>query len=171
MLILALDPSGSYTEGKGTTGYSVWVYNNLEYKLIQFGQLAATDYDTKLQYWQAHIELIKQIEPDKIVMEDYLLYAHKAAQQIGSKMETPKLIGIIEQECFKLNIGIVMQKAADVKQRWNDDILIWKGILTKKGTRYYANDINISRHIKDSIRHGIHYIMKLKKKEIKQNDR
>ena len=104
-------------------------------------------------------------------MEDYLLYAHKAAQQIGSKMETPKLIGIIEQECFKLNIGIVMQKAADVKQRWNDEILIWKGILTKKGTRYYANDINISRHIKDSIRHGIHYIMKLKKKEIKQNDR
>lgn len=171
MLILAMDPSGSYNEGKGTTGYSVWVYNNLDYKLIQFGQLAATEYNTKEEYWQSHIELIKQIEPDILVIEDYLLYAHKAAQQIGSKMETPKLIGIIEYECAKLNIKIVMQKAVDVKNRWNDDILIWKGIIYKNNKHYYINNTNISRHIRDSIRHGIHYIMKLKKKELKAHDR
>lgn len=170
MIILAMDPSGAFIEGKGTTGYSVWAYNEGNYKLLNIGQIAATDYNTAPEYYSAHLELLHQIKPDTLVIEDYLLYAHKAKQQIGSKMETPKLIGVIEQECFKLNIGIVVQKAADVKTRWNDDILVYKGILEVQGNHYNIGNIkSVSKHIRDSIRHGIHYIMKRRNAEWKKN--
>lgn len=169
MIILAMDPSGSYTEGKGTTGYSVWAYNNMEYKLLTVGQIAAIDYDSQQSYWQAHIDLLRNLKPDILVIETYLLYAHKAMQQTGSKMETPKLIGIIEYECSKLNIIVELQKAADVKERWNDNILVYKGLLTKEGNHYNTEQKkSVSRHIRDSIRHGIHYIMKMRNKECKK---
>lgn len=169
MIILAMDPSGSFTEGKGTTGYSIWAYNNMEYKLLNIGQIAATDYNSQQDYWQAHIDLLKHIKPDTLVIENYLLYAHKAMQQTGSKMETPKLIGIIEYECSKLNIQTEFQKAVDVKKRWNDEILVYKGLLVKEGNHYtIGNNKSVSRHIRDSIRHGIHYIMKMRNKECKK---
>lgn len=169
MIILAMDPSGSFNEGKGTSGYSIWAYNDMQYKLLNVGQLSALEYETQQDYWQAHINLLRDIKPDILVIEDYLLYAHKAMQQTGSKMETPKLIGIIQYECSKLNIQVELQKAVDVKNRWTDDILVYKGILIKEGNHYNTGQKKkVSRHIRDSIRHGIHYIMKVRNKEWKK---
>ena len=85
-------------------------------------------------------------------------------------METPKLIAIIQYECTKNKIEYVMQKAVEVKKRWNDDILIYKKVVTKTNNRFYVNGNNkpISRHSKDAIRHAMHYIHILIKKELKE---
>lgn len=171
MIILALDPSGAFNEGKGTTGFSVWAYNSGNYKLLRVGQIAAIDFTCSQDYWNEHIKLLKTVKPNVLVMEDFLLYAHKAKQQIGSKMETPKMIGIIEFECARLNINVIMQRAVDVKKRWNDDILVYKGIITKESNHYNIGSTkNISKHIRDSLRHGIHYITKLRLKECKKQN-
>ena len=170
MIILAMDPSGAFMEGKGTTGDSIWAYNEGNYKLLNIGQIAAVDFSTQQDYYNAHINLLESIKPDKLVIEDFLLYAHKAKQQIGSKMETPKLIGIIEYECNRLNIDVIMQRALDVKKRWNDNILVYKGILEKQGSHYAIGTTkSVSKHIRDSIRHGIHYIMKMRNQEWKKS--
>lgn len=169
MLILAMDPSGSFNEGKGHTGYSVWAYNDMKYKLLRIGQLEAVCYNTQADYWKAHIDLLTSVKPDVLVIEDYLLYAHKAEQQIGSRMETPKLIGIIQYECINRGIEVVIQRAVDVKIIWTDERLVHRGILTKNGIHYDTEmQKNVSKHIRDSIRHGIHYIETLRKKDKKK---
>ena len=166
MLILAMDPSGSFIEGKGTTGYSLWYAG--EYAPITVGELAAKDYATQQDYWNAHINLINVIKPDILVIEDYLLYADKAKQQIGSKMETSQMLGIIKYECSKKNRKIIMQKAVEVKTRFNDDILTNLEILECVNNRYYISTrsgrrLITSRHIRDSIRHYMLYDLKKRK--------
>lgn len=163
--ILTLDPSGAYNEGKGTTGYSIWFFNELSkgYGLVKTGNIRAEHYNNQHNYFNAHITLIENEQPDVIVMEDFTLYANKAMQQIGSTMETPQLIGLIKYYCGEHNIELVIQRAVDVKNRWSDKILAFKGIIYKDPSGFYRdmNNVKISRHAKDAIRHGMHYITKL----------
>lgn len=154
MKILAIDPSGNFNEGKGTTGWSLFEGTNI----IACGQILADSFNKKEFYWNAIVELILTLKPDQLVVEDFLLYSHKSKNQINSRFETPKLIGIIEFICFKNNMPIHLQRAVDVKSRWTDEILVRKSIITKINNRYYAGGVMISEHIRDSIRHGMHYI-------------
>lgn len=155
MKILALDPSGNFTEGKGTTGWSLFDEN---FNVIACGQKLAINYECKEEYWASIIELISKLKPDRLVVEDFLLYATKSNSQINSRFETPKLIGIIELYAYKNKLPITLQRAVDVKERWKDDILVNKNIISKNNNRYYAGGVMISEHVRDSIRHGAHYI-------------
>lgn len=161
MLILSYDPSGAFLEGSGTTGYCLCDYNEKTQNIAirGVGEIAAASYKTQQEYWDAHIALLDLCKPDQLVIEDFLLYAHKAKQQIGSKMETPQLIGVIKYECIKRNIPLTLQRAVDVKKRWTNEILVHKGILTYEKKHYMINGNLISRHIIDSIRHVLHFIM------------
>lgn len=160
--IIALDPSGSYYEGKGTTGYSVFYAP--ENRFIDKGVIHAKDFNCAEAYWDNHLKLLNKIlfsqrgkrknKPQRtiVVIEDYLLYANKAESQINSRMETSKLIGIIQHWCYKNDIVYNMQTAALVKQRWTDEILWYKGYLKKNGSRY-----EVCEHTRDSMRHAVHY--------------
>lgn len=160
--IIALDPSGAYNEGKGTTGYSV--FNTADNTFIKLDKLQAKNYDCKEAYWDAHLKLLEQLLFSKtaqrknkakhtiLVMEDYLLYANKAEHQINSRMETSKLIGIIQHWCYLKDIPYSMQQANLVKNRWTDLILQNKGYLKKKGSKW-----EVCEHIRDSMRHAVHY--------------
>lgn len=155
--VLAIDPSGSYKEGLGTTG---WCLYDIETdKICKFGFIYAGNYTCQFQYWNAHIDLIDSLagfKPD-IVIEDYLLYGERADNQINSRLETPQLLGIIKYETYKRGLFIYIQTALQVKTRWNDNILEHKGYITKKGSSYYIGETLLSDHIRDSIRHAIHY--------------
>jgi len=154
---LCLDPSGNYNEGKGTTG---WVLMDLETKkVIKFGVLKAAAASSQMDYWDKHIELIEGLSAYKpvVVAEDYLLYADKAEAQINSRLETPQLLGIIQYECWKRNIDIHMQPAVRVKTRWSEKILVHKGYLTVRGRKYLLNNHTVVGHIRDALKHGIHY--------------
>lgn len=156
--IIALDPSGAFWEGKGTTGFSIFYAP--DNKFIELGVIRAKDYTCAEAYWCAHIHLLndfilsKKIKKSEliIVIEDYLLYADKATSQINSHMETPKLIGILQCWCYMNKLSYHMQIAGLVKKRWCDDILEHKGFLTKKGKRY-----NVCEHTRDSMRHALHF--------------
>lgn len=158
--ILALDPSGSFYEGKGTTGWCLFNCNNNQITTV--GSLRAKDYTDMCAYWQAHLDLIEQYyHPGTIIVcEDYLLYAHKAAEQTNSRMETPKVIGCIQLFCWQKNIPYYMQTAGEVKPRWTNEILHYKGFLKQQGRRYVpvAQQLQDSTHHSlDAIRHAVHY--------------
>lgn len=156
--VLALDPSGSYKEGKGHTGWCL--LDQETNKIVKFGVIAANSYSCQFQYWDAHITLIDSLagyHPD-VVIEDYLLYGERAKNQINSRLETPQLIGIIKYETYKRGLYIHIQTAMQVKTRWTDDVLAHKGYFLKKGKSYYMNNINLVSHIKDSVRHAVHYM-------------
>lgn len=160
--ILAIDPSGSYNEGKGTSGWCVLKAENNE--IINYNAIAAIDYETMQDYWEAHEELLrfcKNKYPDLIVViEDYLLYASKATQQINSRMETSQLLGILKYSLNNLKLPYVLQNASEVKNRWTDSILLWKGIINQEGKHYYSpycRDVILNKHMRDAVRHAVHY--------------
>lgn len=156
--VLALDPSGSYKEGKGHTGWCL--LDQKTNKIMKFGVIEAKNYKCQFHYWDAHITLIDSLagyKPD-IVMEDYLLYGERATNQINSRLETPQLIGIIKYEAFKRGIFVYIQTAMQVKTRWPDDLLVHKGYIQKKGRTYYMNNVPLVSHIKDAVRHAAHYM-------------
>lgn len=163
--ILALDPSGNYTEGKGTTGWCV--FNVSDNKVSKAGSICARSYSRMEDYWDAHIRLLDEhlikYGADRliIVIEDYLLYASKAKDQINSKMETPKLIGLLQWWCYKNKLEYKMQPASMVKDRWKNDILNYKGYIKKDGKGYTIPGVklkdNTTEHTLDAVRHAVHY--------------
>ena len=162
--ILALDPSGSFYEGKGTTGWCV--FDTKENKFITCGSLFAKDYKSAEEYWDSVIDLInywiKIINHKDIILvcEDYLLYATKLQDQINSRMETCKLIGAIQWHCYVKDIPYYMQTASEVKTRWSNKILEHKGYIRQYRRGYTLTSgltETYTHHTLDAVRHAIHY--------------
>lgn len=158
--ILALDPSGAFHEGKGTTG---WCIMSDKCVVIEKNHISAELYQSDYAYWKAHMDLIEekfhQFPQLEVVMEDYLLYASKASEQINSRFETIQLIGIIRYLCLEANIPVHIQTASQVKTRWANDILEHKGVISKCGKSYRIVSTGqiLNRHEIDSIRHAMHF--------------
>ena len=159
--ILAIDPSGNFEEGKGTTGCCI--FNCKNNCIAQLADICASNFDSKEAYWQAHTAYIqyvlKTLPNTVVIIEDFTLDPRRAMQQSHSKMETPKLIGILQLYCKQNNIPYKMQRAVEVKNRWADHILEFKKYIIKKNRMYYTPSTSkpISRHCKDAIRHAVHY--------------
>lgn len=159
--ILAIDPSGNFEEGKGTTGTCIFDCEND--KIIATKDISAKDFSSKEIYWQAHIEYLEAVldtfKDTIIVIEDFTLDPRRALQQSHSKMETPKLIGILQLYCQQHQIPYKMQRAVEVKNRWADHILEYKGYIEKRNRMYYLPYCKypMSRHCKDAIRHATHF--------------
>lgn len=148
MRILALDPSGEWRKGKGTTGYCYMV----DGEILKAGEVKAQDFSSAPEYWSYHKSLIYGFDPDHVVCESYQLYNHpgkRAEMQSYSYMETPQLIGVITVACWEAKIPLTFQTASQAKRRWSDRLLVDEGyIQTKKG---------YSTHMLDAIRHAVHF--------------
>lgn len=160
--IFALDPSGSFREGKGTTG---WVLMDYKERLLERGYIKAEDYHCAEEYWDAHLDLVKKYNRlygnDLIVvMEDYVLYRDRSANQTNSQMETCRLLGVIQWLCWRLRQRYCLQLAASVKQRWSDELLLREGIIYKSGRNLIHAQSGLSVgliHTRDAFRHAQHY--------------
>lgn len=158
---LGIDPSGAFKEGKGTTGWCI--LDNNTNKVLQAGTIAAKEYASDMLYWQEHLNHIakmkKQYKNLAISIEDYVLYKAQAMAQVNSQLETVQLLGIIKLYCYKNNIKVFIRPAVAVKKRWSDDILVYKNIITKVGTRYMlaGKKQTVCEHERDAIRHAMHF--------------
>ena len=170
--ILALDPSGSFNEGKGTTGWCI--FDTETNTFITVGSIYAKHYSTMEQYWKSVLHLLDwafEYKNTIVVCEDYLLYATKLQDQINSRMETPKLIGCIQLYCYEHQIKYHMQTASEVKKRWANNILLHKGYIKVNKPNHYVPTSGAlqqySHHSLDAIRHAIHYATFKNKKRTK----
>lgn len=171
--ILGIDPSGNFFEGKGTTG--VCLYSAIQDRIIEAKSISAKNYKSWYNYWSAILNYIDKIVKTHksliIVIEDYTLYATKASAQINSKMETPKLIGVLQYFCKTNDIPAVLQPAHLVKNRWANPILLHKKYIKMfKNNLYTPQDIMIDRHAVDAIRHAVHYAQFKNKKGVDVNE-
>ena len=98
MRILTLDPSGNFSkkEGDGTTGWAIFE----DGELVNFGDVAAINYEKIEEYWEAISDLI-DLSMGLVVCESYRLFAGKATAQSNSLMETPQLIGYLRMHGYK----------------------------------------------------------------------
>jgi|AntRauTorcE11897_2_1112592.scaffolds.fasta_scaffold01554_6 hypothetical protein len=160
MILLAIDPSGSFNEGQGTSGWVVMRDDDI----LAVGQLRAQDYTTRQEYWASHKKLIEKVQPTDVVFEEFRLYKTKAKSQINSEMETSKLLGYIEMICYEKEIVFDTQLARTAKHRWKDNILVHKDYINKTDSgRCFINNVQVSGHIVDALRHALHYRLKHKK--------
>lgn len=155
--ILAIDPSGNFKEGKGTTGFALFKKETP----IALWAINSDRFDSDIEYWAYLAHKIEYYFPDVVVMEGYRLYNHKgikASTQSNSDLETPQLIGALKLKCYELKIPYVIQYASEVKQRWNNNVLVNKGYLKEKNNRLYFEDMQTNDHVRDALRHGLHYL-------------
>ena len=156
--ILALDPSGAFHEGKGTTGWCLFDagINNT----IKIGMIQASKFETDVAYWRAHTDLLDRVRCEYhdviVIIEDYLLYAHKAESQINSKFETSQLIGILKLHLDSYKTKYKVRPAAQVKPRWANHILIRKEYLVCKKGVFIVNNMKANKHMLDALRHAVH---------------
>lgn len=155
--VLALDPSGNFHEGKGTTGYCL--LDSEQDKIIEYGYIASSEFTSMESYWYSHLKLLDRVCTNQtmLVIEDYLLYGSKRDNQINSRMETPKLIGVLQLYCYENKLQYILQPASEVKTRWTDKILDYKGYFSIVGTGSKIDGKFISKHTKDAIRHAVHF--------------
>lgn len=160
--ILAFDPSGSFHEGKGTTG---WVFMDANERLLERGYIPAKDYRCPEEYWNAHLDVIKKYYRRHkgeliVVIEDYVLYRDRSDSQTNSQMETCRLLGVLLWQCWKLEQPYTLQLAATVKNRWSDELLLREGIIHKEGRNLIHTQSGLSLgliHTRDAFRHAQHY--------------
>lgn len=169
-MILAIDPSGNFSEGKGISG---WVMLCPETRnIVKFGAIDASTSSSDIEHWNKHVDLIKNLHKQytltTVSIEDYMLYINKAASQVNSRFETVKLIGIIQYICALNNIPLEFQTAVAVKRRWKNFLLEEKGYIAIKkykhtnGNTYemvYINGHKVNDHIVDALRHAVHYLV------------
>jgi hypothetical protein len=156
MKLLALDISGNFKEGKGTTGLCMMMDGEPKW----LDDIKADDFSSAEEYWADHEELIQTECPDHIVIEGYKLYNHKgmaAKTQANSDLETPQLLGFLKMVCYRMSIPYTIQYASDVKTRWSEDVLVRLGILEQKGNKYYFNGKSTVTHHRDALKHALHW--------------
>ena len=164
MRVISIDPSGNFEEGKGVTGYIVAKVDEEtgEYEITSTGCIKAEDYETRVQYFNAHKMLLKYYY-NLAIVEDYRLYNHKgakAAMQSYSLMETPRLLGVIEMESFVTRVPIHWQMASEVMTAFSEDVLVARGELFKVGNKYrLRNNMTVNRHERSAYKHFLkwHY--------------
>ena len=133
--VLALDPSGNFYEGKGTTGWCL--FDQDSNKVAKFGYIYAENFTE--------------------VIHNNVLGAVDALRAKYSRLETPQLIGVIKYEAAKRGLSVSTQTAMQVKTRWSDKVLEHKGYIVKKSKRTYIGTTGIPDHVTDSVRHALHF--------------
>lgn len=131
---------------------------------MTINSINAKDYDTQLEYWNAHLtlidEMVQMCKPYKLCVsiEDYLLYADSAKSQINSTFETPQLIGVLKMWCYLKGIKVLLRNASVVKKRWADHILVHEGYIEERNGHYYLPNTEqlLCKHERDALRHAIH---------------
>lgn len=155
--IIAVDPSGSFNEGKGKTGlaYSLDTRDSVEVISIE-----AKDYPNRHSYWNSILCHILGRFPDVVVIESFVTRANGFL--IGKMPETPMLIGMLVWEFEKLGIPYVFQSPSQAKTRFKDDYLgkyipNYEVKPTARGKLYFLDGKLTNDHIRDAIKHLLYY--------------
>jgi hypothetical protein len=160
--ILSIDPSGNFSEGKGKTGFVLFTQDGKDGNTFKFGTLKAEDYKTRVEYWYDVAILIAIEKPYALIVEDYRLYntpATGAAVQSFSQLETPRLLGVIEQTAQMNKIPIVFQMA-NVTTPYSDNKLQKLGVITKEKNRWWFKGKAVNDHERSALRHLLRYLDK-----------
>jgi len=158
--VIGIDPSGSFNEGKGTTG--ICELDSKTKKILGSAQIRARKFNSAEDYWMAHTDYLnvclQQYKGDIVIsMEDFRIYASKAKSLTNSTMETSQLIGIIRMWCKMHNVALTMRLAVVAKKRWTNEIMERKGYVRKMG-RGWVNSLEepMVSHTLDAMRHALH---------------
>jgi len=128
--VLAVDPGE-------TCGWAL--FENVD--LINAGQFRVNT----LEQFDA---FVTDSHPDVMVIENYRVYASRAAQHVGSEVNTAQYIGILKFLGQMYQIPVALQMAHQAKG-WVSDARLNQLGLFQTG----------KRHSNDAIRHGVYWLL------------
>ena len=156
MYYIAIDPSGSFNEGKGHTGMSIvqdWDYENLE--IISFD---ANKYKSRLEYWNAIISTILRfpVNETHVIIESFTIRTNGFL--MGKMPETMLFIGALSYILETKGYKFVFQSPSQAKSRFKDEYLD-KYIpgYVKNDKYFYIKGKKTNDHMRDSLKHLIYY--------------
>lgn len=166
MLYVAIDPSGSFNEGKGHTGIAqLW---EGEWDKLGMCSVSAKDYATRHDYWNAVMDVAVKnflttgtgITPDDItvVIESFVIRTNGFT--VGKMPETIQFIGAMVWEFENLGIkNIVFQTPSQAKTRFPDERLpdYIPGLTKEDNGFYYIRGKRINDHTRDALKHLLFY--------------
>lgn len=94
------------------------------------------------------MQLIKEINPEIVVCENYIVYGSKVRMHAWNKLITPQIIGAIRFICELNKVKFYTQLASTAKGFCNDNKL--------KEWGYW---IKGHEHSRDSIKHGCYFLL------------
>ncbi len=160
MWYMAIDPSGSYNEGKGSTGIAL-MYGDDMTNLTSY-DIKAKHFENRHDYWKeimSHpILLSKNIT---VIIETFVVRSNGFL--VGKMPETSLFIGALVWELEKRNIPYVFQNPSQAKTRFKDENLgkyltNYEIRKDKRGRNlYYLNDKQLNDHQRDAIKHLLYY--------------
>lgn len=166
MLYVAIDPSGSFNEGKGHTGIA-HLWDN-DWDNVSVTEVSAKDWNSRHEYWTAIMrEAVTSflngdsgVTPDDItvIIESFVIRANGFT--VGKMPETILLIGAIIWELRGLGIeNIIIQRPSQAKPRFPDELLpkhVPK-LERRDSGFYYLNGKRINDHMRDAVKHLLFY--------------
>ena len=155
-LVLSIDPSGNWFDGKGRSGLVLAEVDEEGFTVIHKETINAKDFDTYQEYWVAHINAVDP-ELDALIVEDFMLYP--GVSQHYSYMETPRLIGVLQMQAYALDIPITLQRATEVSML-KESVLIERGILEKRKGRYWHDKRIYNDHERSALKHLLKWYRK-----------
>jgi hypothetical protein len=147
-MLVAVDPGGVHV------GVAVFKKKQRGWTCDWAGEMTPVLFED----WLA--EKLHNGEIEILVVEEWKLFADKAAQQIGSHMETSQLIGSIK---YIVRTADLHWPSKQLKLEWQSpNIKIpTRSVLRARGIKSTAKVLKVSGdHASDAELHGYHYIMR-----------
>jgi hypothetical protein len=118
--------------------------------LFEHGKLVECDQaKTMAVGWHEIHGLFEYTHPTMVIYENYRVYEHKLSRHANSEVYTLRLVGVIEYLCeVQHNIPFYNQMAHQAKGFVTDEKL-------KAWNMYQTGQ----KHARDSIRHGIYFLL------------
>lgn len=157
MKYIFVDPSGSFTEGKGHTGIAMCEDNFANLETIS---IAANKYKRMHDYWHAIIEYILDAyyDGDEVIIESFMIRTQGFL--MGKMPETIQFIGALRYHLDKEGIPYTFQTPTQAKSRFKDPDLpkYISNLEHRSNGRYYLNGKQVNDHIRDALKHLLYYM-------------
>lgn len=159
MRYIAVDPSGSFNEGKGHTGVSI--VDDWNWDTLQIKSFAAKKYEHRHLYWRDIIYNIVKSNPDVVIIESFVVRSNGFL--VGKMPETSLMIGALVWELEEIGIPYVIQSPSQAKTRFKDNLLpkyipsMELKVVNDK-FYFYLNGNMTNDHERDSLKHLLYYM-------------
>lgn len=160
MNYVVVDPSGSFSEGKGHTGMAYM--RGDDWSSLETISVGASAFPSRHRYWTMVKENIlgyASRDSDTIVIIESFMIRNNGFL-IGSMPETIRLIGYLEYELEAHGVKYTFQTPSQAKARFKDKDLCKciPGMSYRPSVnRYYLNDKMCNDHVRDALKHLLYF--------------
>lgn len=155
MKYIFIDPSGSFTEGKGHTGIAVM--DDEDWSSLKVYSIAAKDFSTRHSYWSKIIGFIRKNYDATIIIESFAI--RNNGFLMGKMPETIRFIGAMEYIMEQYSIKYIFQTPSQAKSRFKDEDLIRHipDFERRDNGKWYLQGKMTNDHIRDALKHLLYF--------------